>query len=293
MKTVQDRLPATREQVREDLKQALSRFASGPLRGGAEKLLNTLGYHSERYMDVGSVEEFLDTFAARDKLTARQHELFDAWRGVEIVFQVTGDEIPAQENLFRQSEFDKGLIKSFLFLAVDLETGSYNRTALADMTRSVNRLFEMPAIVLFRHASSMTLSVIHRRAHKRDDRRVVLERVTLIKDVDLKYPHRAHIDILVDLSLPDLKTKKSIRDFDALHAAWESTLDIRKLNKQFYDDLFQWFKRAVSNCRFPNDGAGKSNDERHVIRLITRLLFIWFLKEKRLVPDELFKQEFA
>ena len=35
------------------------------------------------------------------------------------------------------------------------------------------------------------------------------------------------------------------------------------------------------------------NPERHVIRLITRLLFIWFLKEKGLVPEELFEQSFA
>ena len=293
MKTAQDRPPAVREQVREDLKQALSRFAVGPLRGGAEELLDTLGYHSERYMDVGSVEEFLDTFDARDKLTARQHELFDAWRGVEIVFQITGDEIAALENLFGQSEFDKGLIKSFLFLVVDLETGSYNRTALADMTRSVNRLFEMPAIVLFRHASTMTLSVIHRRAHKRDDRRVVLEKVTLIKDVVLANPHRAHLDILADLSMQGLTEKESIRDFDALHAAWEQKLNVEELNRKFYRGLFDWFKRASAECRFPDDGAGEGNNERHVIRLITRLLFIWFLKEKGLVPDELFKEGFA
>ena len=280
---------ASREQVREKLKQALSRFDSGPLRDGAEELLNTLGYRSERTTDAGSVDEFLDTFDA----AAKQREALGAWRGVEIVFQVTSDEIAAQENFFGQTEFEKGWNKSFLFLAVDLHDGSYNRTTLADMTRAVNRLFGMPVILLFRDTPTMTLSVIHRRAHKRDDRRAVLEKVTLIKDVDLEDPHRAHIDILVDLSLEDLKTKERIRDFDDLHDAWKRTLDVEKLNKQFYDDLFEWFERASGECRFPNDGAGAGGNERHVIRLITRLLFIWFLKEKGLVPGDLFEQEFA
>ncbi len=294
MKTVQDKQPpAAGEKLREDLQQALSRFATGPLRESAGELLNALGYHSERYTEAGSVKEFLDTFDADQKLTAKQLEALGAWRAVEIVFQVTSDEISAQENLFGQSEFDKGLIKSFLFLAVDLETGSYNRTALADMTRSVNRLFEMPAIVLFRHASTMTLSVIHRRVHKRDDRRVVLKKVTLIKDVVLANPHRAHLDILTDLSMQGLAAAETIRDFDALHNVWESKLDIEELNRRFYRELFEWFERAAQECSFPDDGAGKGNNERHVIRLITRLLFIWFLKEKRLVRDELFKQKFA
>ena len=43
----------------------------------------------------------------------------------------------------------------------------------------------------------------------------------------------------------------------------------------------------------PDDGAGEGSTERHVIRLITRLLFIWFLKEKGLVPGNLFEESFA
>ena len=180
-----------------------------------------------------------------------------AWRGVEIVFQVTGDEIVEQTTLFEQIEFDKGRDKSFLFLAVDLEAGSYNRTRLADMTRAVNRLFAMPVIVLFRYGSTLTLAVVHRRAHKRDGKRDVLEKVTLIKDIDLANPHRVHLDILVDLSMQGLTEKESIRDFDALHAAWEQKLKVEELNRKFYRGLFDWFKRASEECRFPDDDAGK------------------------------------
>ena len=39
----------------------------------------------------------------------------------------------------------------------------------AGLTRAVNRLFQMPAMILFRHGDTLTLAVINRRLHKRDD----------------------------------------------------------------------------------------------------------------------------
>jgi hypothetical protein len=40
--------------------------------------------------------------------------------------------------------------------------------------------------------------------------------------------------------------------------------------------------------------ADKKNEHKskNVIRLLTRLLFVWFLKQKRLIPDELFDIEY-
>ena len=41
----------------------------------------------------------------------------------------------------------------------------------------------------------------------------VLEKVTLIKDISLEKPNRAHIDILAELSLPELVNKYQVRNF--------------------------------------------------------------------------------
>ena len=65
-------------------------------------------------------------------------------------------------------------------------------------------------------------------------------------------------------------------------------LDTEELNKQFYRKLFTWYEWAVKEATFPTDGNRVITPEEHVIRLITRLLFIWFIKEKGLVADELF-----
>ena len=118
----------------------------------------------------------------------------------------------------------------------------------------------------------------------------MLLKVTLIKDIRIDNPHRAHIEILFDLSFDELKRKPGFTNFVELHNAWQKTLDTKELNKRFFQELANWYFWAVQNVEFP-EGADKNRDVRNatsVIRLITRLMFVWFLKEKGLVPDELF-----
>ena len=283
------------ERMREALEGALAGLAAGgPLREGAAALFGALGYRSERTAEAGSVAAFLARFDAAGRLSAKRRALFDSWRAVEIVFQITGEEIAGgRPGLPGLAGFDEGRHKSFLFLAVELAGTAHTRARLAETARAANRLFAMPAVLLFRHGAGLTLAVVHRRAHKKTPERDVLERVTLVKDVRAADPHRAHLDILADLALPRLAEAQGVRDFDTLHAAWEQALDVEALNRRFYRELFAWFERAVAGCRFPDDGAGPGNAERHVIRLITRLLFVWFLKEKGLVPEAPFEERFA
>ena len=278
--------------VQEALGDVLTGFANQPLGDAAAAVLNALGYESNRTMNAGSVAEFMARYEAQDRLTERQRNLFQSWQDVELVFQITDDEIDNVRGLLADG-FDTDRISSFIFLAVELASAAYSRTALADMTRAVNRLFAMPVVLVFRCESRLSLAVIHRRAHRRDDNRDVLERVTLVKDVDAANPHRAHLEILADLALPKMVDKRSVTSFDSLHKAWEDVLDTEELNRRFYRELFEWYERALDACTFPNDGAGGGSPERQLIRLITRLLFIWFLKEKRLVPEDIFTEDFA
>ena len=54
-------------------------------------------------------------------------------------------------------------------------------------------------------------------------------------------PHRAHLDILSELSLEEcakwIATKDIPKNFDGLLAAWLAKLDTEELNKQFYRKL--------------------------------------------------------
>ncbi len=86
--------------------------------------------------------------------------------------------------------------------------------------------------------------------------------------------------------------KHECRDFKQLHEAWRKTLDISELNKRFFKEVANWYFWAVKNVTFPKD-AGEDVEVRNatsVIRMITRLIFVWFIKEKGLVPNDLFEQ---
>ena len=146
-------------------------------------------------------------------------------------------------------------------------------------------------MVIFAYGSSVTIAVIDRRPHRRDESRDVLEKITLIKDIDTFNPHRAHIEILVDLSLSQLIVNFPVENFLQLHRAWQSVLNISELNKRFYRELSDWYFWAVKEVTFPS-AAGEDPEVRNatsVIRLITRLMFVWFLKEKGLIPVTLFR----
>lgn len=72
----------------EALTHALRRLAGGPLRAGAERLFNALGYRSERTQGFDSVTGFVDWLGegSAGPLTARQRALFADWTAAEIVF---------------------------------------------------------------------------------------------------------------------------------------------------------------------------------------------------------------
>ena len=104
-------------------------------------------------------------------------------------------------------------------------------------------------------------------------------------------PNRAHIDILYDLSLGALHEKHPFSNFVELQRAWQKTLSLSALNKRFYQQIANWYFWAIRHVEFPRPpelSDEKGYRQQSVIRLLTRLIFCWFLKEKGLVPEELF-----
>ena len=65
---------------------------------------------------------------------------------------------------------------------------------------------------------------------------------------------------------------------------------VEPLNKEFYNKLYKWYDDAKQHVIFPNDeGIDKDiHKSNSLIRLLTRLLFVWFIKEKGLVNKDLF-----
>ena len=78
---------------------------------------------------------------------------------------------------------------------------------------------------------------------------------------------------------------------------------VETLTKQFYKELFAWYEWAAEIVTFPKgDTTKNSNGEYNVIqtkeknnlnliRLITRLMFVWFIKQKNLIPSWIFDKK--
>lgn len=71
---------------------------------------------------------------------------------------------------------------------------------------------------------------------------------------------------------------------------------VEVLTKAFYQELSDWYAWAIKVISFPNDITKHTDDKLHnhegAIRLITRLIFVWFLKERKLIPWQFFDQEY-
>ena len=282
---------------KEAIKAALSAIPTGDFLEKSKDLLGTIGYRSELTLELsGTVHDFFDEFPPLNPNTKTEQEFRKHAESVQLVFQFTSDEIAddPQGTLFESASFDKGNIKSFLFCAVELKDNDYSRTKYAEFTREINKRLFAPTVILFRAGNHLTVAFADRRPDKTDEDRDVLGQVTLIKDIRLHNPHRAHLDILSELSLEEcikwIDEKQKPKNFDGLLGAWLAKLDTEELNKQFYRKLFAWYEWARKEATFPTDENLIIEPEEHVIRLITRLLFIWFIKEKGLVADALFNK---
>lgn len=276
------------------IKESIQSFKSGNLTDNCLTLFNILGYTTDRQarLDNTSFEEFRENYIDITSRFNEEKALVSEWAYVDILFQLSKAEVLKQISLFDTKEVDSTIIETYLFVAIELKGNEYSRGQLSQITREINKLFPMPVFILFKYNSLLTLSVINRRIHKRDENKDVLEKVTQIKDIRIDTPHRAHIEILFDLSFYELNRQFHFTNFVELHNAWQKTLDTKELNKRFYSELFNWYLWAVRSVNFPNDVKDNKDDTTYnsesVIRLITRLIFVWFIKEKNLVPDKLF-----
>ena len=97
----------------------------------------------------------------------------------------------------------------------------------------------------------------------------------------------------------------AIKQFGRLKESKQALTDITEafsvetLTKQFYKDLFEWYQWAIDDSTqvtFPNNITTEDDDrddvEKKVIRMITRIMFVWFIKQKELVPNRIFDIEY-
>ncbi len=89
------------------------------------------------------------------------------------------------------------------------------------------------------------------------------------------------------------KKRISECDFSSLKTI-EKAFSVEALSKEFYKKLSHWYFASLNEVTFPND----IDEDQHqinsqaMIRLITRIIFVWFMKQKGLIPEEIFDKEY-
>ena len=297
----------TDTEIKFSIEHAIKAFSSGNLTENTLNLFQVLGYNTDRQQPLPDKtfacfkEYYIDT----DSRFNEEKALAKEWQQIDLLFQLTKEEVTGQNSLFDTAQVDRTIMEAYLFFCIELNEREYTRTALSEITREINKVFKMPVMVLFKLGETLSLAVINRRLHKKDAEKDVLEKVTLIKDINIPKPHRAHIEILFDLTIEKLQRVHKFTNFVELHEAWKKTLDTKELNKRFYKELSNWYFWAIKEVYFPGapfqatlganaatDPQVREHNAKNLIRLLTRLLFVWFVKEKNLVPDQLFDERF-
>ncbi len=290
---------------RQSIADVLRAFSTKPLSDAAHQLFALLGYGSDRRLLYPSLAAFLNEYDKDGRAVATLGEATNSPAGSPILLQqLTTEEIAAssagQLQLAAVKSADLRQFDSYLFITIPLKDAEPTRTRLAECARAINALFSQPVLVLFHHGERISLAITYRRTHKRDQSRDIIGRkVTLIKDVHCLQPHPGHLAILEDFSLPALSKirQRDIRNFADLDDAWRESLSAQLLNRQFYREIANWYFWAREHAVFPKDAPVDADGKPSLplIRLLTRLIFCWFLREKTnpqtgegLIPFELF-----
>ena len=209
------------------------------------------------------------------------------------VFQATGmfDVNYSIKEALQQG--DKNYDGLMLF-ALEL-TKKPTRTEISEITRAFNRISQkMPVALVLKYAieneAVISIAISERFKYLQNWRQgEKAGKVIILRDIFTTNTHAGHQRILLDLVKP-----AGVTNYAQLHAQWLEVLDVNILNKKFFQELANWYFWAMDKVQFPDD-IEKKKDVRNatnLIRLITRVIFIWFIKEKNLVPASLFNEKY-
>jgi len=212
--------------------------------------------------------------------------------GVKNIFQIP-QEIPLPHNNKAEAAYELGkfhtadnrLIGLYLVKLKPEVWLERNKVGLRELLRSVYKYDVDGALIVFEQAEKWRLSFVSE-IRTLDNEGKPATQVTEPK----RYTY---------LLGKDEKTKTPTERLFSIAGKKPYLEDIRNafsvetLTKEFYAELFAWYEWALSEevgVSFPNE-TDEHKIEEHIIRLITRLMFVWFIKQKQLVPNDIFDSE--
>jgi hypothetical protein len=171
----------------------------------------------------------------------------------------------------------------------------YCRLASAGLQRNLERpivnqlIREHPyCLFIFSDTSQSAWHFLNVKYDAKAEKRRLLRRMTVRADSGLRTA--AERLQMMDLAL----IGKELFGISALEIQkrHDDAFDVEQVTKAFYKELANWYFWALRHVRFPKDAPKEADGHDHigVIRMITRLIFCWFVKEKGLISADLFDQ---
>ena len=176
------------------IKEALASFKPTALRASSLTLLKALGYSSNKTLEIPGSDpkefiKFIKEFAQPSSSKFNEDKaMLEDWKQADFLFQLTDEELSDGNATSRSEGFDEGLYKSYVFWAIELKGSRFSRTELAGVTRQINRLFPMPAVVFFSYGNKLSIAIIDRRPNKVNSDLDLLGKVSLIREIDTTPP---------------------------------------------------------------------------------------------------------
>lgn len=191
---------------------------------------------------------------------------------------------------------DSDTYKGILVFAIRSKSKFLSRSEIAKLTRALNRRAkDKPVILLVLSGNHLTYATAERNKYKQEWREgEQVGKISMLKDIYIDAVHRGHQAILQYMQIKPLP----IDTFEGIYEHWKKVFSVQLLNKNFYQDLFHWYLWAKRLIKIPPRPKDEEQDEDTLtsiftIRLLTRLLFVWFVKEKKLIPLEIFRKEYV
>lgn len=239
-----------------------------------------------------SIKEFLKEYLTDEKLL---NKVSDArFLGMINELSIEGKVQKVNpDDFLRNTTEDYGML---LVFGLEMKDGILpTKNDISRLTRALNRRSSSrPVVLLIRYSESLSFSAAERGKYQRKGQKgEKVGRISIVRDIDLNNVHAGHERILFQLIINPLK----VTSFRELHDQWLEVFNISILNKEFYHELFNWYLWAIRVVSFPNKVDDENVDtiynSENVIRLLTRLIFVWFVKEKRLIPESIFDKKFV
>lgn len=200
------------------LQDILQSFHRENFREAALAFFKAIGYSSSRTIFIKSVSEFRAEFDT-SKVLQKKGARISQWKQIELLFQLTDEDLQADTKSAQTNGLNPKRHNSYLFFGLELSSNlGYKRTALVEIAKSLNRVFPMPVMVLFKMGGKLTLVILNRRIRKRDITRDVLQDAIVHCEININNPEQ-DVHLLEQLALTSLRKRYAISCIDDLHLA--------------------------------------------------------------------------